>query len=1026
MPLATGIDLGDCCGYLVSDTYFQCFSWRNTARNRVEAVVYAVLPNSAWVAVWGPGVVSEATGDGVVDDPKCVAQDGFFVVQWIEVEGESTALLYRNMLNLANLDAGWASAGAGETVGSQVLHGLCILEGTTDMIVSVEAYSSTEVRVRRSESPFNWTSDVYEVLLTLSCTQVLAVDAHDTDNTVGNILILWGNDSVSQQLYMTRVDADDGTSNQTSNLLFNEAAYSGLVIPMAVGARRLSANNHLVAAEFAYTANFAAGSPDDRVRRVAIKRVLASTATEVNYNMHAEGVGLVSRPFLYASGTAGVDNAFVGVSHASASDAYPYQSMAGFVLDLRYQQFAAATADAQVQPVPVASINCGALFDGRCAGTPGLSPDIPYTSEGKRNNHISNTAGPPHHAMGPDLKSVVFAGMFFERLSQSSAGALRPVNAAVRGVVFYPDEPFTSRRDDEPSALADNFKICQPRSLGRAVEIGGVLVFAGAMPSVYDGTQVVELGWPWLPEILDLAADVLVGDGFGAGTYYICATYEWRDSKGHLHRSAPSQPISITLDTDEDIIVRVRCMGISVKDADFHYPSTAPIEIAIWHSVDEGQTFYRTFAGSAAVLPIGDTPQNDRDEPWLDVTLTSGGTPFSTSSELLSWSLGAGGWNLPVPMTPPPLRVIEAWNNRLFGASEDGVLYYSDEVLPAPGGSENVVPEFWAENAFRYPWDGEIVAMQVMDNDLIVFTRDAIYAMGGQGNDGTGQGATLSVQVIERGTGCLEPKSVVLAPPGIFFQSDKGVYLLNRGKQPDYVSAGAAIEERIRRMGNLRGAVLLPDRHQIRFVGNDAPGTTADPAMLIYDYLHRQWSWTDQFPLLAGASTALNTMQATAAYRAIAGETLHVVLQQGGLAVERAASSTVYADENYTTTVAIPIDIQTEWIHLAGIAGLKRIREIAIQVERENDSDLSCDVWYDENGTFDETTAYETYTWASGADDFGVIRPSRQKVSAVMLRIYESGTVAQTENIRVVSITIEIGTKTRIKRVGSGAHGALQ
>jgi hypothetical protein len=113
-----------------------------------------------------------------------------------------------------------------------------------------------------------------------------------------------------------------------------------------------------------------------------------------------------------------------------------------------------------------------------------------------------------------------------------------------------------------------------------------------------------------------------------------------------------------------------------------------------------------------------------------------------------------------------------------------------------------------------------------MLNELIVFTRDGVYAIQGQGNDGLGQGANLQLSTLHEGTGCIEPRSIVLAPPGIFFQTEKGYYLLGRGKEADFANAGAAIDDDVREAGNIRAATMLANHHQIRLACNGRPVTT--------------------------------------------------------------------------------------------------------------------------------------------------------------------------------------------------------
>ena len=68
-----------------------------------------------------------------------------------------------------------------------------------------------------------------------------------------------------------------------------------------------------------------------------------------------------------------------------------------------------------------------------------------------------------------------------------------------------------------------------------------------------------------------------------------------------------------------------------------------------------------------------------------------------------------------------------------------------------------------------------------MDDKLIIFKKDAIYYITGTGPDNTGANGTFSdATFITSTVGCANPSSIVLMPNGIMFQSDKGIWLLDR------------------------------------------------------------------------------------------------------------------------------------------------------------------------------------------------------------------------------------------------------
>lgn len=779
-------------------------------------------------------------------------------------------------------------------------------------------------------------------------------------------------------------------------------------------------------------------------------------------------------------------NVYAVVSYKNAGIASSWDQSYGFVLNLDRRNFSNGTHGIVASAIMNGAIDGrpSGESDGETpAGDPShlggntaitVSPTRALNTNErqswKRINHLSHVSEPPLHTLGPDRKTVVVAAVFWQRLlvgdTINNAGdpvpILTPGMASISGIRFYHEDPWIVDRDAKEPALpaSQRYKGSHHRPIGFPVEISGALSFGGGVTQVFDGAQLCELGFFWAPEIVVAYNE---GDApspaITARSYYYTATYAWTDAKGQLHRSAPANPVQIdahtfigdnydtdnngTDDTASVVNLLVRNMTVSLKDADLFYSGASPINIEIWRSYYNGTAvavdanpvgpdgavatflFRRVFTGRiAAIQNIYETPTNNRDN-WAQVIQDSQTDLDVSFAELLPFQLSAGvGWAVPPPNVHTPMSVIAQWQNRLWGVNPEDprVIVYSEEILPL--GTQYVLPEFNDTNTFRIDSLGEeVTAMQAMDNSLVIFTRSEIFALSGQGNSG-GSPGTLSSQVLSRSTGCIEPRSVVLGPPGIFFQSAKGYYLLGRGFELDYVSAGAAIENAIRAAGNIRAATLIEDRHQIRLALNEADEGT--PRVAIYDYFHRLWSIASlpQMAAVNGLGNArAHDVQSACSWRGLQGETLHVVLQQGsGLGVERGDDDTVFADVDWqSAAIPVAMDVTVEWIHLAGIAGYKKLRSIGIQLEKTQDVQCTVELYYDRNGDFDETAPDDTFTDLAAAGYIRV-RPSIRKCSAVLVRVYESGdglggAVPQTENLKITSLTLELGIRKGPRRV---------
>jgi hypothetical protein len=280
--------------------------------------------------------------------------------------------------------------------------------------------------------------------------------------------------------------------------------------------------------------------------------------------------------------------------------------------------------------------------------------------------------------------------------------------------------------------------------------------------------------------------------------------------------------------------------------------------------------------------------------------------------------------------------------------------------------------------------------------------------------------SSLSLQVLHEGTGCIEPRSIALTPAGIIFQSYKGMYLLDKSGQLDFISTGAPVEDLIRTAGNVRSGEHLPDRHLVAFVAN---GAVADsPSVIKYDYYHRMWSTAELQP--PNTDTWLSSTAAGCVWRGNERDASHVVLCQGGLLIERGKDDTTpYRDEDDGGAIEpILLDIRTGWIPLAGIMGYKRVREIGVQTEVVGTArDFYADIDVDIDGTFG-TALQEVHTFTSPGG-YVRVRPRTPKMSAFRLRLYEPSSVASAENRKINGIAVHIGRKKGPRKVADTQQG---
>lgn len=891
-----GYEQGDVAALSATDgTFYRCYVWLNRNRWRIDAACYAIQPSGQPVLVFR-NVIREldstqlAFGD-TLSSPKIIPVGSTFVVHWLETDGTIDGSgfygydVHRATMDMEAFDAsvsGWTYQGFLGVLNTHALYDACPIVGSTTDFILARYTATGNIRVERFDGfgilDTAWQTDIARTI----APRVLAVYAHDADL---DVVVSYQPDAPEgdqDELWSAHLDADDGGSFAEAQTFtgFDPAQYC------QVGHCRVNTNRVAVVAEAVMTGDTASSFTEHwSMRHVLYREINSDSAARVGQEHWTANLAMCSRPWAYDDGSTasgGSVNVYCVLSHKSV--AAPQQLAAAlpeiiddenpqetaqprqgswreasiYVANLDYALWQTSeTFGPTVRVRAVANVTSVGVPDARPSLLIANDPGLP-SPPAKQHNHISHaSAAPP---FGPEIKTRtvaigIFASMGTARADdgagdESFIPVYEPQNAGIHGLTFYIEDPWTIFRDaTDPTQPVDNFSGAYPRSMFQSVEVGKGLTIAGGTPSLYDGHQVVEIGFPWCEIMLfeaqtdpeTNASGALPANLTALGTYSWYVVPTWRDGQGQIHRGQPSNIVSTTLTgTENKVYLRLRTITMSLRDNDAHYPMATAIAFEVYRTAAGGSVFYREYGG-----PMGDTdstgtagaaeanystlvtPVNDPTVRYIDIESGVSDTDLQMQG-FAPFTLGPGGFVELTPQVVPAMHAMTVWQGRLWGADslDESVLWYSDQILPDFGSDFYRAPEFNDTNTFRIDGVGEVVAMKGMGDALYVFTRSAIYAIRGEGNDGTGQGASFTLQPLHEGIGCIEPRSVVLAPVGIFFQSWKGYTWLDRSDQLDYLTAGAPVEDDIREAGNVRAASLKETRNQIRVACNGRPVTT--------------------------------------------------------------------------------------------------------------------------------------------------------------------------------------------------------
>ena len=169
-------------------------------------------------------------------------------------------------------------------------------------------------------------------------------------------------------------------------------------------------------------------------------------------------------------------------------------------------------------------------------------------------------------------------------------------------------------------------------------------------------------------------------------------------------------------------------------------------------------------------------------------------------------------------------------------------------------------------------------------------------------------------------------------PLGLMFQSNKGIYLLNRSLETVYIGAEVEAYNGL----TITSAELIQNENQIRYL-------TSDGRCLVYDYFYGKWAtWTN------------HQGQGATIWQGGGGD--YVYLRSDGRIFQQSATS--YKDDNDP----VEMSLTTSWVKTNGIQGFQRIRRALILGDFKSTHTLQLEIGHDYQNYFNELHKFDYMT----------------------------------------------------------------
>lgn len=467
------------------------------------------------------------------------------------------------------------------------------------------------------------------------------------------------------------------------------------------------------------------------------------------------------------------------------------------------------------------------------------------------------------------------------------------------------------------------------------VEIAQSLHLTGGFEWQYDGYNTVEQNffiWPDSIEATwsDTGGDIVAnppGWVSGQPSYIYQAVYRWTDNQGNAQFSAPSIPVQVTLAMNSSTTGSIT---LDIPTLRLTYKIASPVTISIYRWSIAQQLFYE-------VTSIQNPLVNDLTVDSVEYVDTLSDTEIVGNS--LIYTTGGVVENIGAPSFVSQTL----FDNRVWGidAEDKNLLWNSKQVIEGtPVEFTDLFTSYIAPSTASQGSTGDMHCLAPMDDKLIIFKRDAMYYINGSGPDNTGANSTYSQPIFITATvGSVNQQSIVFTDVGLMFQSDKGIWLLERnGISVIYI--GAAVEK-FTKSAIVNSSVSVPGTTQVRF-------TMDSGITLMYDYFFQQW----------GTFTGVPAISSTLYKNA------HTYLDKFGKIYQETPG--LYLDGNNPVLLAFT----TSWINLAGINGYQRIWEMQFLASYVSPHKMYYSIAFDHGNSSMETILVpDNQTGVYGSDD---------------------------------------------------------
>lgn len=465
--------------------------------------------------------------------------------------------------------------------------------------------------------------------------------------------------------------------------------------------------------------------------------------------------------------------------------------------------------------------------------------------------------------------------------------------------------------------------------------LGNTDYLSGGAIHEWDGQRVHEAGIVDRPVVTAAAGAA----GNPSGTYNYVAVHRMVNASGDVSWSRTSPVISVTVASKK---VDVTITPVNVTSRETGEDGDERIHTELYRTESGGTQYHlvaTTAGGSFQALTINTGGLLVVSDDYADATMAA--------FPLLHRQPGTNG-TAKDRYPPPPSTVLISHKDRLFCTDAYGQrVYYSSFFVDGEAA--------WFNPAFQitpHGGTGPITGMASIDGRLVVFKRDAVFVISGDGPPEAGGGGFATPHRVAARFGCINHRSIVQVDDGIVYQSERGFEKLSRSLAITHV--GQRVQDTLASFPYCTGSTI-DNRGRVRWTMNTGEGVIATGASkeIVMDVLSGKPVWSTSKLWMSGV------------YGGACGGVVTVRLLDSGTPKDFSiyiapADGVYYASDstNLDNSSYVPITIETAWVHISGPNGRQRVEHAYLLGSLAANHRLVMSLDYDYAGSYADTKTF--------------------------------------------------------------------